>query len=705
MGEFLCVPLMRRCLTSNLLGARCFSTTPATQSSSLPGGLDHFGELCFNRNAMRKYFPNDAEKYINAIESKAHWTPELLEGFSDGVHKWAADNGCTHVTHVFQPLSGVLGEKHDIMFKVDENGGVKTSLKSSNILSSEPDASSFPNGGLRPTHQARGNCIWDPQSYMTIGKMGDACTLRIPAIFVSWTGHALQNATLKCFDAIGEKGNTRVDSHCGLEQEFFLVEEEFYNNRPDLLITGRTLIGRDASRGQDHSDRYFGFQSTRMQDCIFEMEQEFWKLGIPNSTRHREVAPGQYEMAPSFERANQANDNNLIMMQVMREVAKRHGLTVLLHEKPFANLNGSGKHNNWSFGTNKYTSFFKPENPWFNLATAAFVRGIHLHGDLLRASVATAGNDHRLGGHEAPPGIMSIFVGDEVMNNLNAAMKGEKATPAADGGVQDFHVDYMPSFRRQSADRNRTSPIAFCGNRFEFRAVGSSVNTAWSTTCLNTIQAESMEYLAKRIAEEKAGGASDPVAKVVAEVLNQHKDIIFNGDGYSDAWVTEAASRGLPNAKDSVDALARFNTDKNRKLFSSLNVLSETELNARSEVFYDNFYLDVVVELRCLVELCNSYVLPSAYKQYSIMRDCPGAGDRTKELVSLINNMNAAINECNILDDKLDNLDNVSQAQLIKKEVRPKMNQLRELSDTIEGIVANNLWTLPTYHSMIHVGH
>merc|ERR1712137_692443 len=646
MGEFLCVPLMRRCLTSNLLGARCFSTTPATQSSSLPGGLDHFGELCFNRNAMRKYFPNDAEKYINAIESKAHWTPELLEGFSDGVHKWAADNGCTHVTHVFQPLSGVLGEKHDIMFKVDENGGVKTSLKSSNILSSEPDASSFPNGGLRPTHQARGNCIWDPQSYMTIGKMGDACTLRIPAIFVSWTGHALdyktpllrseqalQNATLKCFDAIGEKGNTRVDSHCGLEQEFFLVEEEFYNNRPDLLITGRTLIGRDASRGQDHSDRYFGFQSTRMQDCIFEMEQEFWKLGIPNSTRHREVAPGQYEMAPSFERANQANDNNLIMMQVMREVAKRHGLTVLLHEKPFANLNGSGKHNNWSFGTNKYTSFFKPENPWFNLATAAFVRGIHLHGDLLRASVA------------------------------------------------------------------------FCGNRFEFRAVGSSVNTAWSTTCLNTIQAESMEYLAKRIAEEKAGGASDPVAKVVAEVLNQHKDIIFNGDGYSDAWVTEAASRGLPNAKDSVDALARFNTDKNRKLFSSLNVLSEAELNARSEVFYDNFYLDVVVELRCLVELCNTYVLPSAYKQYSIMRDCPGAGDRTKELVSLINNMNAAINECNILDDKLDNLDNVSQAQLIKKEVRPKMNQLRELSDTIEGIVANNLWTLPTYHSMIHVGH
>src|SRR3990167_9974680 len=691
---------------------------------TLPNILETYGSLCFNFKTMKNYLDHKTfSEVANVFEKKKQFPQDLAEKFAAGAHTWALDNGVTHYTHVFQPLSGVLGEKHDVMFGADEAGKVKSELTAKQILSSEPDASSFPNGGLRQTNKARGNAIWDPQSHLTISRMGDASCLRIPSVFIGWTGEALdyktpllrseralERATFRVLNLLGETGHYRVDASCGLEQEFFLIEEKLFNKRPDLVVCGRTLLGRDPSRGQDHSDRYFGWQSTKMQDAIFEMEQEFWKLGIKNNTRQREVAPGQYEMAPRFDYANQANDNNMVMMQVMREVAKRHGLACILHEKPFANLNGSGKHNNWSFGTNKDKSFFKPNSPFFMIATAAFTRGVSLHGGLLRASVATAGNDHRLGGHEAPPGIMSIYTGEDVEDMIERCSRGEDYTYInLTCKAHDFGVDYLPNFPREASDRNRTSPIAFCGNRFEFRATGSSVNTAWPTTILNTITTESLNYIADQLESAKSSVTPALVDKVLQKIFTEHKHAIYCGDNYSDDWKKEAASRGLINAVDTPAALPYVTSPESIKLFTSLGVLSESELRARSNVFYSNFNLDVGVELRCLLDMCTQHVIPSTYRQLSYIKDdvkgVEGHSKYVNEIKTHLGKLLEKVEQLNEVDKELSKLDSVERANVIKTKGRPAMKAIRVHADTLEGLVDAALWTLPSYQQMIHEGH
>lgn len=591
-----------------------------------------------------------------------------------------------------------------------------------NLLAGEPDASSFPNGGSRETHQARGNTIWDPRSHLIILKTGNSSTLRIPSIFVAWNGvsldfktpllrseEALERSTLKVLNKIQpDKKHRTVESACGLEQEFFLVNKKFYENRPDLIATGRSLLGKTPIKGQDHSDNYFSFQSTSVQDCIFDMERELWKIGIPNSTRHKEVAPAQYEMAPSFLLANQANDNNLIMMEIMKDVADKHDFACLLHEKPFANLNGSGKHNNWGFGSDVDSNFFKPKSPFFLVALAAFVRGVHLYGDLLRCSVSTSGNDFRLGGHEAPPGIMSIYLGDEVNELVEKAIRGEDTSVSALSQksvdlIEKFEIGYFPSFNRPNSDRNRTSPIAFCGNRFELRAVGSSVNTAWSTTVLNTITADSMNYLAGEFEKELSKGTNNPVDVVVGRVLKEHQAVIFNGDNYSPEWEKEAVSRGLPNIKNSASAYGVLDDSRIENLFKETNVLSPQELNVRRNVLYSNFCLDVEVEFSCLIDLCYKHVLGSAYNHLKLLRSA-GVSNEVIEfdgVSSLITQLHKELNVCKNLQNEIGNeSDDAARALLLQNKVRPQMENVRSIADQIEGIVSASVWSLPTYDDM-----
>ena len=663
---------------------------------------------------MKQYLDNETFAAIQAsLDTKQQLTPDVIDKFAAGVLQWATERGCTHLTHVFQPLSGIFGEKHDIMFKISADGVATPALKGSTLITGEPDGSSFPNGGTRPTHAARGNTLWDPRSFLTIGNLGKNSTLRVPSIFVAWTGvsldfktpllrseTALAKATLRALNASGDSSHTSVESHCGLEQEFFLIDEPLFRRRPDLMQTGRTLLGQAAPRGQDHSDRYFGFQTTRIQDCLFDIEQELWRVGIPNSTRHREVAPGQYEMAPLFQNANQANDNNLLMMEIMKETAKKHGLVALFHEKPFARVNGSGKHNNWSFGTEKDGTFFSPKSPNFLLAVAAFVRAVHLYGDILRCTVATSGNDHRLGGHEAPPGIMSMYVGDDIFEMIQRAIEGEDVTYADGTQTQEFGVAYLPAFKRQACDRNRTSPIAFCGNRFEFRAVGSSVNTAWSTTVLNTITAESMNYLADEI--QKAVATGEKPMSVISKTLKEHQCVIFNGNGYSDEWVVEAKKRGLYNLPNTISALPALKTERAQQLFESLNVLTKEELEVRRNVFYDNFNLDLQVELRCMIQMIEGNVLPSVHRHQSKMQNF-AAESATKSLRELSHKLREQVVTLRDLDEQSQKIDdNVCLAEFLQDKVRKSLDEVRTTADTLEGEVDSACWTLPTYHEMLN---
>merc|ERR1712063_88803 len=679
-----------------------------------PESLSCFGELCFNRKAMKEYLDEQTfNAMIKVLDEKEQPSSEVIDSFAQGVLRWAAERGCTHITHVFQPLSGIFGEKHDIMFKISADGDAAPHLKGSTLMSGEPDGSSFPNGGVRPTHAARGNTLWDPRSLLTIGNLGKASTLRVPSIFVAWTGvsldfrtpllrseNALAKATLNALKASGDNSHTRVESHCGLEQEFFLIDEPLFRERPDLVQTGRTLIGLEPPRGQDHSDRYFGFQATRVQDCLFDIEQELWRLGIPNSTRHLEVAPGQYEMAPLFQNANQANDNNLLMMEIMKEIAKKHGLVALFHEKPFARLNGSGKHNNWSFGTDKDRTFFSPKSPNFLLAVAAFVRGVHLHGDILRSAVATSGNDHRLGGHEAPPGIMSMYVGDDIEDMIQRAINGEEVTYEDGSQLQEFGIGYLPSFKRQACDRNRTSPIAFCGNRFEFRAVGSSVNTAWSTTVLNAITAESMQYLADEI--EKAVAAGEKPFSVISKTLREHQCVIFNGDGYSAEWPVQAQRRGLLNIPNTASALPALSTERAQNLFQSQNILTNEELEVRRNVFYDNFNLDLQVELRCMIQLCKGNVLPAVYRHQSKMGEYASEASM-KKLTALSHKLREQVTTLSDLETQAEGIqDNVALAEFMQNSVRPELEAVRTTCDDLESLVDASCWQLPTYHQMLN---
>ena len=606
------------------------------------------------------------------------------------------------------------------------------------LVKGEPDGSSFPNGGLRDTHEARGYTVWDPTSPCFITSHGTGTTLCVPSVFFSWHGHALDEKTplLRSVDALereavsllrvmGEHKHKTVHTDSGIEQEFFLVDREYYLRRPDIMQTGRTLQGAAPPKGQSLDDQYFGAFSDRFLRCMNDAEVAMWKLGIPQTTRHREVAPGQYEMAPVFAHANVAGDYNMLQMDVLTRTAEEHGLQVLFHEKPFAGLNGSGKHNNWSVGTNLIGTLFDPghqpaQNLLFMTFLAATVRAVHLHGDVLRSAMGGASNDHRLGANEAPPAIMSVFLGSDVTAAVNEFV-GEDVVKASNAkGSGDLGVGCLPEFTIDPTDRNRTSPFAFTGNKFEFRAVGSTHNPARSNTYLNTAMADALKHisatLSDRIGSRKLGKAelAAETAAVVRDVFKQHAAAVFDGDNYSKAWEEEAERRGLQNLRNTVDSIAAFDSEKNYALFEKHGVLSRAELAARVNVVTEEYVTKILTEVDSFTAIARTMVYPAAFEMQTKVAGAviaaksagieTGSGQHA-HLDSLTATLNSLIATTDALNDAAAKVHEAGslfdEAKLCQSTLLPLMEDARAHADKLEGLCDADLWPMPNYHEML----
>jgi len=645
---------------------------------------------------------------------------------------WAEERGATHYCHWFQPMTQYFAYKHDSMIK-REGDDVITSLTGKMLVMGEPDGSSFPNGGLRDTHMARGHTVWDPSSPCFISSHGTGTTLCIPSVFFSWTGHALDEKTplLRSVDVmeresigllkdLGESSHKQLHINSGIEQEFFLIDKEYYLARPDLVQTGRTLQGAHPPRDQSLDDQYFASFSERFLRAMNEAEVAMWKLGIPQTTRHREVAPGQYEMAPVFNTANKASDQNLMQMDILTKVCEDHDLIALYHEKPFAGVNGSGKHNNWSLGTNKANCLFEPgskpeDNLPFMTFLAATIRAVHLHGDVLRAAVVGAGNDWRLGANEAPPAIMSVFLGTDVTDAVERFCGRD--VPTRDAPTSSMGTNVLPQFTVEPVDRNRTSPFAFTGNRFEFRAVGSSHNPSRSTTFLNTAVADALAHLRAQLAEVTEPGMSkaDTQAafkKILAATFDEHKDVLFLGNNYSAEWAEEAESRGLLNLRTTTDAIDHFDSPKNFELFSKMGVLTEAELEGRINVMREDYVTRIMTEANGLKNLVQTSVLPPAYDTQTrvagsvIAAESAGAstndGQREylNDVVSTLDNVSKALKVLQAaIDERPHEL--ADEARHCNDKIVPAMAEVRKYADALEGMSDAESWSLPTYHEML----
>src|SRR5690349_1019724 len=591
-----------------------------------------FGSLVFNDEVQQARLPKPV---YHALRRTITHGEALDLSAGDAVAKamkeWAVEHGATHYTHWFQPLTGITAEKHDSFLQLSSDGKAVAEFRGKELIKGEPDASSFPSGGMRSTFEARGYTAWDPTSAPFLHVNGNNVTLVIPTAFVSWTGEALDKKTplLRSMDAVSKQavrvlklfGSTaeRVFSTCGPEQEYFLIDRNFYFARPDLIDAGRTIFGAAPPKGQEMEDQYFGSIPERVLACMAETELELFKIGVPVKTRHNEVAPSQYEIAPVFENANVAADHQLMVMEMLKKIAPKYGLAALLHEKPFAGVNGSGKHNNWSlsdeFGNNLLGPGDTPhDNVQFLVFCAAVIRAVDKWQGLLRVSIAHAGNDHRLGANEAPPAIISIFLGDMLTDIFEQIEKGGGAKSTKQGGVQDLGVSVLPKLPRDAGDRNRTSPFAFTGNKFEFRAVGSTQNIAWPNMVLNVTMADSLEYVADELeaATKKGEDLNKAVAKLLTKMIKEHKRIIVNGNGYPDAWQKEAAKRKLLNHKYAVDALPEVLKPDVIKLLDRFKVLNEREVHARYEIFLENYNKTINIEGQLAVLLANRYILPAA---------------------------------------------------------------------------------------------
>ncbi|MDH3345822.1 MAG: glutamine synthetase III, partial [Kiritimatiellaceae bacterium] len=568
-----------------------------------------FGENVFGFKAMQEHLSDATfESLKETIDTGKMLDASIADEVAEAMKEWAMSKGATHYTHWFQPLTGATAEKHDSFIFPDFKGGIVTTFSGDELIQGEPDASSFPSGGLRATFEARGYTGWDPSSPAFI-KYDDAgaATLCIPTVFCGYHGEALDKKTplLRSMKVLSEQtvrlgklfgidcGDAMAMATLGAEQEYFLIDEELYAARPDLIQTGRTLFGKPASKHQQLDDHYFGAIKTRVAAFMADLDRELWKLGVPAKTRHNEVCPAQFEIAPVFETLNVSVDHNMITMEVIRNLAEKHGFAALLHEKPFAGVNGSGKHNNWSVAGPDGKNWLKPgnsphENAKFMTIIVALMKAVDTHADLLRASVATAGNDHRLGANEAPPAVVSIFLGDQLTDIVNQIEAGG-ASRSKDGGDICLGLDLLPKLPRGNTDRNRTSPFAFTGNRFEFRAVGSNQSAAGANIVLNTIVAESFDYICTKLEAAVAAGTEFNAAlqAVLAEIITDHKRILFDGDGYTDEWLEEAAKRGLPNLVDTPAALEALTTDKAKDLFAKYGVLSNDELESRYNTYVE----------------------------------------------------------------------------------------------------------------------
>ena len=718
--------------------ATYWMTDPGQDLADLRSPQELYGEDCFDLPKMKDRL--SSEVYSALLQTVERGKPMRDKAIADEIAKamrsWATERGATHYTHWFHPLTGTTAEKHDSLYKVDAAKGYIPHLSASALIQGEPDASSFPSGGLRQTFEARGYTAWDPTSPAFIIRGTNTATLCIPTAFVSWTGEALDKKTplLRSIDAVSEQALRvleffgkdpdvhNVFSTMGCEQEYFLIDGRYLASRPDLLLCERSLFGAKPTKGQELSDHYFGAIPGRVLAFMADVERELWRVGVPVQTRHNEVAPGQYEFAPFFEHANIAADHQMVMMETLRRVAKFHGLHALLHEKPFKGVNGSGKHTNWSLATNTGVNLLNPsddphDNQQFMVFLCTVVRAVHLHGDLLRASIASAGNDHRLGAHEAPPAIISIFLGDMLTDLLDQIEKGA-TTRTLRGGTLDLGADRLPQLPRDSGDRNRTSPFAFTGNKFEFRAVGSSMTAAWPLTVMNTIVAESLDFViteitAKAGANPSADKKREAVSSVLRQIVKDHKAIIFNGDGYSQEWQNEAKRRGLPNIKSNADAIPVMNAPKNIEMFQRFGILTRPELESRTLIYMEKYVTSLTIEGTTMIQIARQMILPAVYTHQRHLAetaaategsgvDCPGVREELENYASIGDRFRTAIAA---LAEQVDAIpgDPFAAGPVLRDKVRPAMADLRELGDLLETLTPESLWPMPSYRDMLFI--
>jgi glutamine synthetase len=694
-----------------------------------PGEI--FGENVFSLAVMQKRLPKMVYKsLLSTIEHSAPLDPEMADAVASAMKDWALEKGATHYAHVFYPLTGLTAEKHDSFLDPVGDGSAFASFSGKTLIQGEPDASSFPNGGLRNTFEARGYTGWDVMSPAYVLENPNGNTLCIPTVFVSMTGEALDHKTpvLRSQQAMAVHAErilrlfghdpSRVVSYCGPEQEYFLVDRHFFLARPDLLNAGRTLFGAKPPKGQEFDDHYFGAIPERVLGFMMDTERELFKLGIPAKTRHNEVAPGQFEIAPMFERANVASDHQQLLMTTFKSVAKKHGMECLFHEKPFAGVNGSGKHVNFSLGNTTEGNLLLPgdnphDNAQFLVFCAAVIRAVHKYGGLLRASVASASNDHRLGANEAPPAIISIFLGDQLADVFDQIAKGA-ATKSKDKGTLIIGVDTLPDLAKDPGDRNRTSPFAFTGNRFEFRAPGSLQTVAGPMVMINTIMAEALDHCATTIEGAVEGGTdfNEAVQDLLTEIVTDHGAVIFNGNGYSDEWQVEAEQRGLKNLRTTVDALPELITPEAVELFSKYSVFSEREMHSRYEIGLEHYLLTVGVEANLTREIATTTVLPAALRYQTELASNVAAlkAAGVEADLSTIESVTAPIaalrSGLTALSEALAHEhdgDALVAATFARDQVIPAMTAVRAAADELEGLVADDLWPLPTYQEMLYI--
>ena len=708
----------------NLGAAQWFADEGAVETVDLTLPENNvYGENVFGPAAQRARLPKAVYRKLQAtIERGAELDPSIADAVASAMKDWALAKGATHYTHWFQPLTGSTAEKHDSFFGPTGEGTSIAEFSGKELIQAEPDASSFPTGGIRATFEARGYTAWDPTSPAFILENPNGATLCIPTAFMSWTGEALDNkipllrsmealstSALKALDLFGDHEAQRVFTTVGAEQEYFLIDEQYYYERPDLINTGRTLYGAKPPKGHELDDHYFGSIPERVLACMMEVERELARLGVPIKTRHNEVAPAQYEVAPIFEISSVGADHQHLTMQTLQKVARRYGMVALLHEKPFAGVNGSGKHNNWSMGTNDGQNLLEPgdtphDNLQFLFFAAAVIRAVDKYAGLLRATVANAGQDHRLGANEAPPAIISIYLGQEIQRVLEAIAKSKsvKSTPRSFLGLG---TPVLPAMPLHAGDRNRTSPFAFTGNKFEFRALGANQELGMPNTVLNTIVAESVDYMAgelKKKLAKRGAKLETAVVEVVRDVYKQHGRVVFDGDGYSEAWHNEAAKRGLLNLRTTPDALPQFIAPSTVQVFTKYKVLDKRELTARYEVYVEQYITKVNIEAETAANMARTLILPAALRQVELCDDA-GIDSLTDEVRGVTEDFVAKLRALEAANANHPHGTLIKHAQYMRDKVLPAMEAVRELADTLEGIVADDLWPLPKYQEMLFV--
>lgn len=696
----------------------------------------YFGEDTFNHTVMKEKLPKDTfKKLMEAINEDKALDTETANIVAHAMKEWAIEKGATHFAHWFQPMTGITAEKHDAFADPAGPGMVVERFSGKQLVQGEPDASSFPSGGIRATFEARGYTAWDMSSPAFIKRNGISTTLCIPTAFISYTGQvldkktpllrsirALNNSAVSMLKLLGAKNVKKVHSNLGPEQEYFLIDMDYYYKRQDLVLGGRTVVGAPPAKGQELEDQYFGSIKERISSYMHDVEEELFKLGVPAKTRHNEVAPSQYELAPVYEEANLAADHNQLVMDTLKYVAKKHRLAALLHEKPFAKINGSGKHVNWSLSDNNDNNLLNPgktpqDSIQFLVFLIATVRAVYKHADILRAAVASYGNDHRLGANEAPPAIISVFLGEQLTQILSNIEKGT-VTKATNAEIIDLGISALPQVSKDNTDRNRTSPFAFTGNKFEFRAVGSSQSIASSALVINTIVAESLDELAEKIKAKGTKNINQAVFEVLRSEIKSIKPILFNGDNYTKEWEAEAKKRGLPNEKTTPSALKALITDKALNLFEKYEVLSKEELKSRYLIHVERYIKDLEIEVNCLNNICMSQVIPTAVdyqkklaKAIISTKEVLGSAavvssqtELLKKILDMINNIyttnkdiQAKVEAANAIHDEQ------KKAEILCAKVKPKMDELREYVDALENLVDDETWPLPKFWEMLFI--